>query len=440
MNLLRHNIAIVIFFILCIVSSNSIAQMPTPEKLMKSISIIDSVNIIRNDPFFENTYEVWFRVPVDHNDPNSPTFPLRAYYSHKGYDRPVLVVTDGYTMYTSAANELAYILDANQITIEHRFFSDSRPKDSIPWSFLTVRQAAADQHDVIQAFKSIYGGKWVSTGISKSGQTSIFHRCFYPEDVDVTVPYVAPLNFSNEDPRVYSFLHQVGTEECRDKIYNFQKAVFKNKKKIFEMYCELADRMNWEFKMGRDRAFDLGVLEFSFAFWQWGGNCDALLSKKAKPEELFESLKDLDVFSFFEENSIETSRPFFFQAMTEIGMYGYEVAPFKKYLKDKENVKFYFTMPEGYENMPYNYETMQHVSRWIQESGNKMLYIYGGNDAWSSTAVDPGNTTNAVIMFNPGGSHATRIKSFPPAMQDSIYQVLGKWLGMDVNDLRSSKR
>ena len=59
--------------------------------------------------------------------------------------------------------------------------------------------------------------------MSKGGQTLYFKR-FYPNDVNAAVPYVAPVNLAAEDPRIYMFLNSVGTEECRDKIKQFQRA------------------------------------------------------------------------------------------------------------------------------------------------------------------------------------------------------------------------
>ncbi len=404
----------------------------TAEEVLSRIAIIDSIKPITNDSLFQSTYVVWFRMPIDHNNPNSPTFPLKIYYSHKDFNKPMVVVIDGYTMYTSRANELSQILDANQITIEHRFFDQSRPKDSIPWRYLNVRQAAADQHMIIEAFKPFYKGKWVSTGISKSGQATIFHRRFYPSDVDVSVPYVAPLNFSSEDPRVYDFLSKVGTDDCRKKIREFQQALFEKKKEIFPMFEALAKRKNWEFKMGLDRAYDLSVLEYSFAFWQWGSSCENIPEKGSPAQILFLHWKMINPFTFFDEEDIEKTRPFFYQAMTEIGMYGYQVKPFSKFLKDTSNITFSFAMPTGH-SAKFNPETMKDIDSWLKESGNNILYIYGQNDAWSSTAVDPGGKTNAVKMYNPGGSHSSRIYSFPAEMQDSIFTVLEQWLQVDLS-------
>lgn len=411
----------------------------TPEEILSQIPDVDSISIYKNDSLFKSTYVVWFRMPVDHNNPNGPAFPLKVYYSHTGFNRPVVVVIDGYAIYTSKANELTQILNANQITIEHRFFDHSRPKDSIPWNYLNIRQAAADEHRVIEAFKKFYPGKWISTGISKSGQATIYHRRFYPGDVDASVPYVAPLNFSGEDKRIYEFLDKVGTDVCRRDIYRYQNALFGQKKEIFPMFENLAKEKGWTFMMGLDRAYDLSVLEYSFAFWQWGTPCDSIPPAGASAQILFNHWSKVNSFTFFEEKSIGNTRPFFYQAMTEIGMYGYQVKPFSKYLRDTVNITFDFTMPKGHEAV-FHPEVMQDIDRWVKDSGNNMLYIYGQNDAWASTAVVPGNTTNAVKMVNPGGSHSTRISDFPAEMQDSIYTVLESWLKIDLSSRKNHIR
>lgn len=389
-----------------------------------------TVNVLEPDTFFKESFELWFTQPVDHNNPAGETFQQRVLIGHVGYDKPTVAILEGYSIYTEKPCELSRLLKANQITIEHRFFAKSRP-DSIPWSFLTTKQAAADQHKIIQALKEFYRGKWISTGISKGGQATIYHRYFYPKDVDVSVPYVAPLNFSDEDERVYTFLKNVGTEECRKKIYDFQISLFENKDKLMPLVEEYASKRNFSFSMGIDRAFDLSVLEYSFAFWQWCGSCENIPGKDASVEEMFNHYLSVNPITFFEDKDVEYNRPFFYQAMTEIGMYGYDIEPFKEYLKDTSNIKFEFTLPEGVQ-VSFDTSAMRKVDRWLKNEADNMLYIYGQNDAWSATAVEPSENTNAVKMVNPGGCHGTRIKSFPTEMQDSIYHVLENWLGIEI--------
>lgn len=403
-----------------------------PLDVLRSIELVDSFKAIESDTLFSATYEVWVHMPLNHFDSNSPTFPLRLYYSHSDFNKPMVSVIDGYTMYTPKANELTRIIDGNQLTIEHRFFSRSRPKDSIPWSYLNIRQAAADAHAVIMAFKPFYRGKWISTGISKSGQATLFHRRFYPNDVAVSVPYVAPLNFSDEDRRVYDFLdNKAGTPECRKKIYRFQQALFRNKSKIFPLFCKLAREKHWKFSMGLERAYDLSVLEYQFAFWQWGHCCKDIPGAGSSAEALFSHWKEVEPFSFFSEQSIARILPFFYQSLTEIGMYGYNIEPFRSFLPDTSNITFHFTLPKGIK-VAFDSAKMRDINRWVRDSGNYILYIYGQNDAWSATAVDPGKKTNAVKMVCPNGSHKTRIDSFPKPLRDSIKTVLESWLNIAI--------
>ena len=86
------------------------------------------------------------------------------------------------------------------IAVEHRYFGRSVP-DPVQWQYLTVKNAADDMHKIVTAMKTVYGGKWVATGTSKGGQTSLFYKSYYPDDVDATVAYVAPVNLAQEDPR-----------------------------------------------------------------------------------------------------------------------------------------------------------------------------------------------------------------------------------------------
>lgn len=375
--------------------------------------------------------EVDFKQALDHNKPGKNSFTQRVIINHVGYDRPTVVNTEGYGLYSKKRGELARLLNANQITIEHRFFKESKPED-LDWRYLTAWQAATDHHKVIQAFKKIYKGKWISTGISKGGQATIFHRYFYPEDVDVSVPYVAPLNFSDEDKRVYEFLDTVGSEYCREKILAYQKLLFEKKDAILPLFEEMAKKKDYQFNMGLERAYDLSVLEYPFAFWQWkSSDCYEIPGSDATINELFSHMEKISDGSFFEKDFVESNRPFFYQAMTEIGMYGYEIKPFKEYLEDTCNVKFGFTMPEGVKE-EFNPQLMQNINEWLQKEGDYMLYIYGEDDPWSATSVVPSDSTNAVKMVNPGGSHRTRIKSFPGEMKDSIYDVLETWLDLKI--------
>jgi hypothetical protein len=430
MKMKKKNFSLSIFIflsIVCLISCNK------SEDLQTKLSNIEGteVTVIEPDSMYTESYDVRFSQPLDHNNPDKGTFKQRVIVSHVGYDRPTVVILEGYDLHSTKAGELSKLLNANQITIEHRFYGESQP-DSLPWDLLNVKQAAADQHKIIQSLKNIYSGKWISTGISKGGQTTIFHRRFYPKDVDVSVPYVAPLNFEREDPRIAKHLATVGTKECREKILNFQKALFENKEHILPLVKKHAQEKGYKFKnLGIERAYDINVLEYSFAFWQWNGNCENIPSENATYEEMFKHWTSIASFSFFDVKPLSSDQLFTYQALTELGFYDYDITPFKKYLDDTVNITFDFKIPEGV-HYSYNPSVMKDINNWVQNNGNYMLYIVGEYDPWGATSVNPSDNTIAVKMINPKANHATRIKSFPKEMRQNIYNLLESWLDIEI--------
>ena len=169
---------------------------------------------------FSDAFDLRLEQPLDHQDPSVGSFSQRILVEHRGYDRPVVLVTEGYELGDNQVGELAEMLGANQVRIEHRFVGDSAPEE-LEWEFLTLAQASADSHRIVGMLREIYTGPWVSTGWSKGGQTALIYRSHFPDDVVATVAYDAPLPLALEDPRVDAHFGKVGDFECRQKIEGF---------------------------------------------------------------------------------------------------------------------------------------------------------------------------------------------------------------------------
>jgi len=169
---------------------------------------------------YQAAYELKIKQPLDHADASKGFFYQRVFLSHIDFEAPTVIVTQGYNRTLNQIGELANFLGANQIDVEHRFFGNSVP-NSLDYKYLNLKQATADLHHIRTLFARMYKDKWVSTGISKGGATTIYYRYYYPNDVDVSVPYVAPINREVEDQRLYSFLESVGSDDCREKIRSF---------------------------------------------------------------------------------------------------------------------------------------------------------------------------------------------------------------------------
>lgn len=373
---------------------------------------------------FSESYEIYIEQPIDHNKPNGKKFLQMVYVNHRNKKAITVMETEGYAA-GNYENELSELLNANYICIEHRFFGNSRP-DSIDnyWQYLTIWQAAQDHHYINQLFKSFYTGKWVSTGISKGGQTAIYYRRYFPNDVDATVGYVCPIALAVQDERVYTFLEQVGRKSCRDSVFQFQKQLLKNRNTLVKIIELQAKELGYQYNIPINEVFEYMVLEYSFAFWQWNADCATIPLNSKNIEQIYEHFVTVSPLDYFAYNDMRT---FFYQALTEAGYYGYDIKPFGSLIKYVKNPSYEMVFPKGIP-MHYQNDTILTMVDFITNRGNNMLYIYGEYDPWSACAVNISEKTNAVKIVKPGGTHATRIKNLPEEQKKLALETLEKWL------------
>ena len=168
---------VAILFLLLFFSSYSQAQKENIEQRLSELPDISFERIKRTGDY-EFVYILKVRQPLDHFDTTKGFFHQKVYLSHKSYEQPTVMYVHGYQLKGNGIFELTSFLEANQIAVEHRYFGQSMP-DSVNYNYLNLKQVTADLHHIRQLFNSIYTKKWVSTGISKGGGTTIFYRYFY---------------------------------------------------------------------------------------------------------------------------------------------------------------------------------------------------------------------------------------------------------------------
>jgi len=422
-----------LLFISLLISFVSFAQL---EQFLKSQSEIKAIEKIPGNNFFNETWKIMVRQPIDHSDTTKGFFLQRVFVADKGKENAVLLITEGYAANYAAMpryiNELSPMLNSNQICIEHRYFGESWP-DPLNWDFLTVANAAADHHAIVELFKKYYSGKWINTGISKGGQTAVYHRAFYPDDVDVTVAYVCPLNFGVEDGRHEPFLRNVpGTAEQRERIEEFQIEILKNRGIIVPKIEKYSKEKNYTYRISMNEVLDYCMLEYPFALWQWGRLTNKVPSKDVGVDSLFNHLLKVSNPSYFAIEEMEGIKSFFVQAARELGYYGYDTKPFKKYLSIR-NAEGYLSrifLPAGLK-IKYNKTKSKQVKKFMKNTDEKMLFIYGEWDPWSATAFEVYNP-NQVKVVKPGGSHSTRINNLPPELQKLVKEKLEECLDIEV--------
>lgn len=422
--------AALLLFVLLSASTSSFAQTVLEQKI-SAISAIKEIRPLETSEFSEK-YVTYFTQPLDHRHPEKGSFRQRVIVSHAGFDRATVIVTEGYgaayALRPQYREELSKLLNANMIFVEYRYFLESTPEPK-DWQYLTAENSADDLHAITTAFKSIYPGKWIATGISKGGQTTLLYRTFYPDDVDISVPYVAPLCYGVEDGRHEPFLHKVSTPENRKKIEDFQLEALKRKATLlprFEKYCT---EKNYSFRAPIEEIYDYSVLEYSFALWQWGTPISSIPATTASDDEIFSHLLAISEPGYFTADSPNAS--FFVQAARELGYYGYDVQPFKQYLsiQSSEGYLHRLMLPEELKDMPFDKTLSKKITKFLKKQDPKMIFIYGQNDPWTAAGVTwLKNKKNIHVFIQPNGSHLARINTLPEGEKKEVIELIKKWL------------
>ena len=422
--------AALLLFVLLSASASSFAQTVLEQKI-SAISAIKEIRPLETSEFSEK-YVTYFTQPLDHRHPEKGSFRQRVIVSHVGFDRPTVIVTEGYgaayALRSQYREELSKLLNANMIFVEYRYFLESTPEPK-DWQYLTAENSADDLHAITTAFKNIYPGKWIATGISKGGQTTLLYRTFYPDDVDISVPYVAPLCYGVEDGRHEPFLYKVSTPENRKKIEDFQLEALKRKATLlprFEKYCT---EKNYSFRAPIEEIYDYSVLEYSFALWQWGTPISSIPATTASDDEIFSHLLAISEPGYFTADSPNAS--FFVQAARELGYYGYDVQPFKQYLsiQSSEGYLHRLMLPEELKDMPFDKTLSKKITKFLKKQDPKMIFIYGQNDPWTAAGVTwLKNKKNIHVFIQPNGSHLARISTLPEAEKAEVMELINEWL------------
>lgn len=440
--------------LLLFIVAPAFAQLP--EKLAKFTHISGIKELEVSDKMenpFKEKYVMFFEQPIDHSNPAKGTYKQRVVVAVADYNAPTVIVTEGYGaaygLNPRYREEISRMFNTNLVVVEHRYFLESVPfmqddksitPETLDWSYMTAVNEAADLHNVNQTLRQVLNGKWIATGISKGGQTTMFYTAYYPEDLDVSVPYVGPLCKGVEDGRHEPFLAEyAGTPEDRAKLLAFQTEFLKRRATIKPMFEELTAKEKYTYKIDMDAVYDYCVLEFPFAFWQWGMKTSMVPDPKtATDKEMFDFLVKASGPDYFAEGG--NNDPFFVQAAKELGYYGYDTKPFKGLLtiKDAEGYLNRLFVPQT-QTFKFDKYLYKKVKKFLAKTDSKMMFIYGQFDPWSAVMpVAPvkneelkkkGKGRQTMKLYiEPNGSHRARISTLPEEMKAEAIATLKEWL------------
>ena len=204
---------------------------PEAAKLRQALEAIELFSRIEADPDttavrlkaegeidYIAQYSMFFTQDLDHTEEGGESFQQRVCIIFRGFDRPTVLVTEGYDWLDFGdAEDLGINLNANMVHVEHRNYGESYNSDRWHWQYQTIAQASADLHAVYQTLKPLFPGKWLSAGTSKSGETSIAYAYLYPQDMNLAVSFCGPFVIGLNDKRFGQYLfNEVSTEENRE--------------------------------------------------------------------------------------------------------------------------------------------------------------------------------------------------------------------------------
>lgn len=387
---------------------------------------------------FQEKYVLKIQQNVDGDTDEKGTFGQRIIVGFKGFDKPTVLVTEGYyadyALNPRYTEELCQMCDANLVFCEYRYFAESTPVPT-NWDYMTVDNSLRDYHRVRTTFGKLFHGKWISTGISKGGQTTMFYRAKYPDDVDISVSYVAPLNKSVEDGRHEKFLaKQVGTKEERAAIKAAQQEFMKRKKACMPMFNAYNKEHNLQYYISEEDIYDYAVLEYPFALWQWGTSVEKIPSKTDTDEVWFKHLMTIagpDYFAYPNKYM-----PFDVQAAHELGYYGYDTKPIKKWASVKKTKGYLkqLMLPDSLRYIEFDPMLYNRTVKFLKNSDPQHIFIYGEIDPWSASGVctwlDCSKKKNMRVYVQPRGSHTARISNMPDDMKKEIWERIMGWLDL----------
>lgn len=402
------------------------------QKKLQNLAGISDVKPLESEAYPEK-YVFFIKQALDPHHPEAGSFKQRVILSHVGFDRPTVLVTEGYAAHYATnpryQEELSKLFNANLVFVEYRYFGESMP-DPCNWQYLTVENSLYDLHRITTTLKPLYAQKWIATGISKGGQTTMFYRTYFPDDVDISVPYVAPLNKSLEDGRHEPFLaEQVSTSENRKRVQDFQLEVLKRKKELLPLFEKHCKDKGYTFRIPIAEVYDYNILEYSFALWQWGTPVSEIPTLSADDKTIFNHFITICEPDYFSEQSPYPS--FNVQAAKELGYYGYDIKPFKKYLTIKTSKDYLrkVMLPAELSDIKFDATLYNKVVKFLKENDPEMIYIYGGDDPWTASGVTwLKDKKNIKVYVLPGGNHRTRINSFDTQTQEEIKRQIQDWL------------
>jgi hypothetical protein len=405
----------------------------TSEQLFVKLRFLPGVTVQETpteQPGF-HYYILHFTQPIDHKNPSLGTFQQEVSLLHRDERAkvPLIIHTTGYADNKGDKPvELTKLLAANQVSIEHRFYGSSRPVPT-DWTKLTIEQMADDEHAIIDALHTIYRGAFLTTGGSKGGMTAVFHRRFYPDDVDGTVAYVAPISFGAPDVRYPAFLDTIGPVACRQAVRDAAVRMLSDKREEMCLHAEGQTQHTYT-RVELGPAVEAAIVDLEWTFWQYSGvqRCAEVPGPGADDNQLFDFLDQVSPVSDNDDDKIAAFEAYYYQSYNQLGYPDGGAAylsPFLAY--SDEEYAGELPVPE---EPDYDSNSMRDIDDFVEHRGERLVFIYGEWDPWTGGQFVRGNAKDSLVLFQTEGTHMAQIANLALDDKEAAFAKLEAWTGV----------
>ncbi len=379
-----------------------------------------------------------FEQPADHARPDGERFLQRMTLFHRSAEAPMVIDTEGQALFAEPiAAEPVYMLGGNQITVEHRFYGSSRPASG-DWKLLTIEQASADFHRVVETLKPYYRGRWLSTGVFKGGTAAILHRYLYPDDVYATLPYALQHSSGLEDPRPAEHLARVGEDACRVRLTALQSSALERREELVPMLDELAaDGLHFN-TLGADKALEFTVVEMPFFFWQRAGlspwTCAALPDPSAPAADLFSFVADVGGVFRFADELLQDEMSLRYQYATQFGAPQLREDPLSALLR-YPGARAPARFPPAGVDKSFDAQLMERAAEWMRTDAARVLLVHGDLDPWASSTFDTNPCKDSYRLIASGSvGFYGELGDLTGEARTFVFDKLAQWGGVPVTD------
>lgn len=407
----------------------------TMRQALQSMAIVESVKDMEPGEFKEK-YAVYIKQPVDHQKTDR-YFRQKVVISFRGFDRPTVMVTHGYNIDDRSTDgfSIAKYLNANVVQVEHRNFNESMVNVPDRWDLETQYQESADYHAVFAALKPVLSRKWMSTGTSKSGETSIDYNYNYPNDMDLCAAFCSPLTISLYDVRCGKYLLQEsGTQEQRDIMdAGIRRYLTDGEQGLYKTFCERIEKEGLPKPSFSEYVFNVFDLYFSaFSYYIGEKRMPQMAKADDSVDDLYNKWYDLLV-----GNRTPAYITYYVDCIKWQGLFQNDYDVYKEYLNgtsfSPRNVNLSLIPAEVrplYDAYDNSYR-LKLVKDYMPFTAKPTLLVYSKDDPWTGGRPEYINPVTTKMVINPNGIHSDALineEYYSPSLTQEIVSFVSQYV------------